>query len=74
MKKNNVMIVLSDEVKAVAKKNSALFGGNLSAYLAHLILSADKEKTVSAPTIQELTGGNAVIGDGKIRAKTRIKK
>ena len=38
------MIVLTDEVKVIAKKNAGIFGGNLSAYLTHLILLANMEK------------------------------
>jgi hypothetical protein len=44
MKKSPVNIVLTDEVKAIAKKNAEIFGGNLSAYLTHLILLADMNK------------------------------
>lgn len=44
MKKTKTLVVLTDEVKAIAKKNAEMFGGNLSAYLTHLILLADMDK------------------------------
>ena len=45
--KKTISIVLSEEVLQIAKKDSSLFGGNVSAYLAYLVLAAHEKKAAS---------------------------
>ena len=47
MKRIAVQLTLTEEAKRIAKKQSEIFGGNLSAYITHLILNAEKEKSHS---------------------------
>ena len=69
------MIVLSEEVKNIAKEDSCIFGGNLSAYLTHLILNARKEKktsnTAKIGNDNEITAPVVVGSKNKVNSKTK---
>lgn len=49
MNKNKIMIVLSDEARAIAKEDAKMFNGNVSAYLTHLIINARNAATEKKP-------------------------
>ena len=66
------MIVLTDEVKAIAKKNAELFGGNLSAYLTHIILVADMNRNIQ-PSV-EYNNENVQINGNANKVTKKVKK
>ena len=77
--KKTISIVLSEEVLKMAKDDSSIFGGNVSAYLAYLVLTAHEKKMASlfnvkgndnvANTLQ-ITGSN--LGKNvTIKSKTK---
>ena len=74
MKKNNTMIVLTDEIKAIAKKNASLFGGNLSAYLTHLILLAEMNKQTPSIQYSNDNGGVQITAPIETKITNKIRK
>lgn len=74
MKIPKITITMSEDVKAMAKADSELFGGNISAYVTYLILDAHKHKKCTKIT-SEGDGNIQVMGNrNKTKAKTKIKK
>ena len=67
---------MSDYVKSLAKARASIcFSGNISAYIAHLVLQ-DVEKNISQENAPTATGsGNVVATDNaKVKNKTKLKK
>lgn len=72
----NIRLSMSDYVKGLAKARANIcFSGNVSAYIAHLILQ-DVEKNISQENAPTATGsGNVVATDNaKVKNKTKLKK
>lgn len=72
----NIRLSMSDYVKGLAKARASIcFSGNISAYIAHLILQ-DVEKNASQDTIPTTNGtGNVVAtGNAKVKNKQKLKK
>ena len=74
-KKVKVNISISPKTKALAQDKIDMFGGNFSAYIAHLILQ-DVERNISKESAPTAIGvGNVVAtGNAKIKNKTKLKK
>ena len=74
-KKVKVNISISPKTKALAQDKIDMFGGNFSAYIAHLILQ-DVERNISKESAPPAIGvGNVVATDNaKIKNKTKLKK
>lgn len=67
---------MSDYVKGLAKARASIcFSGNISAYIAHLILR-DVEKNISQENVPAATeAGNVLaMGNVKVKNKTKLKK
>lgn len=74
-KKVKVNISISPKTKALAQDKIDMFGGNFSAYIAHLILQDVEKKYFqeSAPTT--IGAGNVVAtGNAKVKNKSKLKK
>lgn len=69
----NIRLSMSDYVKEIAKARASIcFSGNVSAYIAHLILQ-DFERGISTQTINE--GGVQIVGNASnTKISNRIKK
>lgn len=74
-KKIKVNISISPKTKALAQDKIDMFGGNFSAYIAHLILQ-DVERNISKVSAPTAIGvGNVVAtANSKIKNKTKLKK
>lgn len=72
----NIRLSMSDYVKGLAKARASIcFSGNISAYIAHLILQ-DVERNISKESAPTATGtGNVIATDkAKVKNKTKLKK
>ncbi len=72
----NIRLSMSDYVKSLAKARASIcFSGNISAYIAHLILQ-DVEKNISQENASTATGAGNVVatGNAKVKNKTKLKK
>ncbi len=67
-KKSAMNIILSPKAKALAVKGADIFGGSISAYIAHLIIMDARERGLS---VDGLTASNiSVISNAKKHLKS----